>query len=123
MPHARVHPLAGVAPPTGNNPAMPSIAQLEKLLDDSAPDPFVLYGLAQEYSKLRDFPRAFEYYDRCLSVDPDYCYAYYHKARAQANAGDTAAALLTITAGIAAAKRAGDGHAASELQGLRAELD
>lgn len=103
--------------------SMPSIAQLEKLLDPSDPDPFILYGLAQEYAKAREFARAFEFYDRCLAIDPGYCYAYYHKARAQADQGDAAAALITIASGLDAARRVGDGHAMSELQGLKAELE
>jgi tetratricopeptide (TPR) repeat protein len=102
---------------------MPSIAQLEKLLDPANPDPFVLYGLALEYAKAKEFGRAIGFYDRCLAADPHYCYAYFHKARAQEAAGDVAGALATIEVGMKMSKEAGDSHAVSELEGLRGELE
>lgn len=96
---------------------MPSIEQLTKMLDESNPDPFVLYGLAQEYAKKGDHARAIEYFDRCLCVDRLYCYAYYHKARVQEEMGDVAAAKATLAAGLRAAREAHDGHAESEMRG------
>jgi tetratricopeptide (TPR) repeat protein len=102
---------------------MPSIPALLSMLEKDPADPFLLYGLAQEYAKAGDTGRAVEFYDKCLAADPAYCYAYYHKARAQQQAGDAAAAIATVKAGLAAAKKAGDGHAASELQGLLDELE
>jgi tetratricopeptide (TPR) repeat protein len=101
---------------------MPSIEQLEKLLAAEPDDPFVLYGLANEYAKARRTDLAVEFFDRCLAADPAYCYAYYHKARALDAAGRHEQALAAINAGLAAAKQAGDGHAASELQSLADEL-
>jgi tetratricopeptide (TPR) repeat protein len=102
---------------------MPSIAQLEALLLADPNDPFVLYGLAQEYAKQRDLSSALAMYDRCLQVDPHYCYAYFHKARALHEAGDESGALRTIDQGIGAARAASDHHALQELSGLRDELD
>lgn len=101
---------------------MPSIPDLQRLLAADPADPFLLYGLAQEYAKAGDAARAIEFYDRCLAADPQYCYAYFHKARVQ-QAGDVPAALATIRLGMAAAKKAGDSHALSELQGLLDELE
>lgn len=95
---------------------MPSIEQLERLLDPDHPDPFILYGLAQEHAKRREFVRAIEYFDRCLATDPTYCYAYFHKARAQEELNDPATARATLEAGIAVARKAGDGHAESEMR-------
>lgn len=102
---------------------MPSIADLEKLLAAEPGDPFVLYGLANEYAKQKDTTRAVEFFDRCLTADPAYCYAYYHKARALHAAGRKDEALAAIGAGIAAAKSAKDSHALSELQSLRDEIE
>ena len=62
---------------------MPSIPDLQRLLEKDPKDPFLLYGLAQEYAKAGDVAKAVEYYDRCLAADPLYCYAYFHKARVQ----------------------------------------
>lgn len=102
---------------------MPSIDQLQKLLAADPNDPFILYGLAQEYAKLNDHAQAVEFYDRCLAADPAYCYAYYHKARTQFAAGQDAIARATILAGMSAAKTHGDAHALSELQALLDDHD
>lgn len=96
---------------------MPSIAQLEKLLETDPNDAFVLYGLAQEHAKAGQVARSLKYYDRCLTADPGYCYAYFHKARVQEESGDVAGAIATLRAGIAKSKEVGDAHALSELSG------
>jgi tetratricopeptide (TPR) repeat protein len=101
---------------------MPSIEQLEKLLLVDPDDPFVRYGLAQEYAKQGRADLAIQHYDRCLAADPAYLYAYYHKARAQSSAGDRAGALATLDAGLVAARAARDAHAAAEIEALREEL-
>ncbi len=101
---------------------MPSIADLERLLAAEPNDTFLLYGLAQEYAKAGDHAKAVHWYDRCLKADPNYCYAYYHKAKAQDACGDKAGAIATLKAGAAAAKRAGDSHAASEISAYLDEL-
>jgi len=102
---------------------MPSIRDLEQLLGVDPDDAFVLYGLAQEHAKAGDASRAVEYFDRCLRVDPAYCYAYYHKARVQAAAGARDAARETLRAGLEAARRADDGHALDEIQCLLDTLE
>jgi tetratricopeptide (TPR) repeat protein len=105
---------------------MPSLAQLEKLLAADPRDTFVLYGLAQEHAKAggeAGHAKAVEFYDRCLEVDPLYCYAYFHKARSLVALGRGAEAAKTLKAGIAAARKAGDRHAESELSGSLDELE
>jgi len=102
---------------------MPSIAQLEKLLATDPNDAFVLYGLAQEYAKAGETQMAVTFYDRCVSADPTYCYAYYHKARALSAAGNNQAASEAVAAGIVAARTHKDAHALGELQALADELE
>jgi tetratricopeptide (TPR) repeat protein len=101
---------------------MPSIADLEKLLAAEPHDAFLLYGMALEHAKTNNHAKAIEWYDRCLAADPAYCYAYFHKARSQAALGQTEKAIATLTTGSVAARRAGDGHAASEIQAYLDEL-
>ncbi len=101
---------------------MPSIEQLQKLLAADPTDAFLLYGLAQEHARLGNHAEAVRCYDRCLAADPAYAYAYFHKARAQEAAGDTAAAAATLRAGIAAARAAADSHALSEISAYLDEL-
>jgi len=102
---------------------MPSIEQLEKLLALDPADPFILYGLAQEHAKLGQTDAAINFYNRCLAADPAYCYAYFHKAKAQHDANRTADAIATLRAGLLAARQAKDSHAASEIQGFLDELE
>lgn len=100
----------------------PRLDKLNSLLAIDPTDPFILYGLAQEHAKLADHARAIGFYDRCLAADPNYCYAYYHKARSQQAVDDLAGARATVQAGMIAAHKAGDAHAASELSTLQVEL-
>jgi tetratricopeptide (TPR) repeat protein len=102
---------------------MPSIEQLEALLAREPGDPFLMYGIAQEHAKAGRFAEAVVWYDRTLSVDPAYCYAYFHKAKALEGGGDVAGAVSTIRAGIVAAKAARDQKALSELGGYLDELE
>jgi tetratricopeptide (TPR) repeat protein len=98
------------------------IAQLERLLKAEPNDPFCLYGLAQEFAKAGNLALAIEYYDRVIGVDPDSCYAYFHKARCQAESGRRDDARRTVEAGLTRARRAGDAKAAGELADLLEEL-
>lgn len=102
---------------------MPSIAQLTKLLAIDPDDTFVLYGLAQEHARLGEHAAAVGWYDKCLAVDPLYCYAYFHQARSQQAMGNATAAVATVRKGIEAARKAQDGKALGELQGLLVEIE
>ena len=95
---------------------MPTIPQLEKLLNLDPADAFVLYALAQEYAKQNQHARALEFYDRALAVTPDDGYCYFHKARSLESLNRLADARATLTAGIVAARRAQDSKALNELQ-------
>lgn len=101
---------------------MPSIADLEKLLELDPTDAFVLYGLAQEHAKLGNTEAALSHYDRCLEADPAYCYAYYHKAVALKDAGRTDDAAATLRAGIEAATTHNDPKALGEITELLSAL-
>jgi tetratricopeptide (TPR) repeat protein len=68
-----------------------------------------------EYSRLGQFPQAVAWFDQTLTVDPDYLYAYFHKARCQEQAGDTAAAADTLRQGVERAQSADDAKALNEL--------
>lgn len=101
---------------------MSRLEKLERLLQADPRDTFTLYALAQEHAKAGAHARAIEFFDRTLEVDPAYCYAYFHKARAQHATGDLPGARATALAGVQAALRAGDGKAHSELSNLQIEL-
>lgn len=102
---------------------MPSLEQLTKLMAADPTDPFAPYAIAMEHTKLGQLVTALDFFDRCLALDSGYCYAYFHKAQVQKTLGDRVGARATLTQGIAAAKKVGDGKALNELSGLLDELE
>lgn len=79
-------------------------------------DPFCLYSLALEYAKAGDAATAIAHFDRTIEVDPDYCYAYYHKARVLEENDDLDGAVETLRIGLERAKAIGDQQAISETE-------
>jgi len=98
------------------------LAQLTAMLETSPDDAFCLYGLAHEYTKRGDAAQAIQYFDRTIEIDPDQCYAYYHKARVLDDEGRTDAARTAARLGADRARVCGDAHALSELHALLDEL-
>lgn len=97
---------------------MPSIQQLEKLLRIDPDDPFVHYGIGQEWAKLGEHEQAIACFDRALTLDDTYCYAYYFKAISLKETGRRDEGIETVRVGIEKANAAGDGKARSELESL-----
>jgi tetratricopeptide (TPR) repeat protein len=97
-------------------PTSDKLEKLQQMLAREPRDPFLLYGIAMEYKKLRAFDRAVEFFNRTIEVDPAYCYAYFHRGQTLELAGNASAARESYREGIAAADRAGDAHATEELQ-------
>ncbi len=97
---------------------MSRIEKLMKMLEVDGSDAFVLYGIAQEHARAGRHAEAVAFYDRCIAADGAYCYAYYHKAVSQQAGGDVDGARTTLTAGMRAAEKAGEGKALGEMQGL-----
>jgi len=96
--------------------------KLEELLDKNPTDAFTLYGLALECKNSGDFPAAEEYFRTLLKMNPDYVPGYQMYAQGLAQSGRTEDAVAVLKQGIAAAQRAGNQHAMSEMEGLLAEL-
>lgn len=111
-----------------NRDAKPSLntdarlQQLLKLLEADPTDAFCLYGLGQEYARRGSVDEAVTYYDRCIAVDRDYCYAYFHKARSLEEADRIDAAIAALRIGLERARASGDAHAASEIAGYLDQL-
>ena len=99
------------------------LAQLVKMLDAAPDDAFCLYGLAHEYAKRGELDNAILHFDRTIRVDPDQCYAYYHKARTLDDADRPDEARTVARAGLDRARIIGDAHAAAELQAMLDEWD
>jgi tetratricopeptide (TPR) repeat protein len=98
------------------------LAKLMAMLERTPDDAFCLYGVAQEHARAGRHTEALAWYDRACVADPDGAYAFFHKARSQQALGDEPAAIETLRAGLAAARRGKDSHAAGEIAGFLAEL-
>jgi predicted Zn-dependent protease len=99
--------------------------RLERLLEfvrDRPDDAFARYGLAMEYARAGDSEAALDEFARLRERHPDYASGYQQAGQLliALRRHDEARALLS--AGVAAAHRAGDRHAAAEMQGLLEEL-
>lgn len=102
---------------------MSRIKALLKILDTDQHDADVLYMIAQEHAREGSWADAVAWYDKCIAVEATYAYAYFHKARAQEEAGDTHAATETLRTGLDAAKRAGDQQAIGEIGAYLEQLE
>jgi len=99
------------------------LAKLEALLKADPNDPFVTYGIAMEHAKADRLEEAIGWLDRTLGLDEGYLYAYFQKARVLSELGRDGDARAILTRGLAAAKRAGDDHAHSEMTELMASFE
>ena len=76
-----------------------------------------LQGQIEKLQKQADDMKSREF-DKTIESDVDYCYAYYHKARALEQAGKIGDAAATLRTGLERARASGDTHAISEIQSL-----
>jgi predicted Zn-dependent protease len=102
---------------------MDRVAWLNEILSQNPSDAFARYGLAMEYSKAGEVERALEEFSKLLTAQPDYTAGYFMAAQTLAKADRLADARKMLTDGIASAKRTGNGHAQSEMEGMLADLD
>ena len=101
---------------------MDRVRMLTEILSANPNDAFARYGLALEYSNQGDVHRALEEFGKLLSTHPDYTAGYFMAAQALARAERVEEAKKMLNDGIASAKRTGNGHAQSEMEGMLAEL-
>jgi predicted Zn-dependent protease len=101
---------------------MDRIALLTEVLSQNPADAFARYGLAMEYSNSGEVERALEEFGRLLATHPDYTAGYFMAAQTLAKAERTEEARKMLVDGIASAKKTGNGHAQSEMEGMLAEL-
>ncbi len=99
------------------------LRKLLALLEKEPGDAFCLYGVAQEHARAGRHDEALGWYDRAIAADPDHGYAFFLKARSLEELERIADACATLRAGIEAARRGGDRHALSELQGYLDQLE
>ncbi|HKR84825.1 MAG TPA: tetratricopeptide repeat protein [Terriglobales bacterium] len=96
---------------------------LEEILRQDPNNVLARYGLAMEYANSGQTDRALEEFGALLSSNPDYPAAYFMSAQTLVKANRLDEARKMLVNGIAAAERNRDSHAASEMQGMLAELE
>jgi predicted Zn-dependent protease len=101
---------------------MDRLAILTEILSQNPNDAFARYGLALEYSNTGDVDRALEEFGKLLTTHPDYTAGYFMAAQALARADRVVEAKKMLGDGIASAKRTGNSHAQSEMEGMLADL-
>ena len=96
---------------------------LQEILAKTPNDSFALFAIAKEYEGRGENSQALYHYLQLRSADSDYVGLYYHLGKLYEKTGNPEAALEAYQAGMAVAKKLGDNHAYSELNGARFELD
>ncbi len=104
------------------NSTMPTIEQLQDLLQKEPRDAFLNFGLAMSYRSAGRTEEALAQFDLTLEIDPNYIAAFFHKGQLQAQVSDIEGARATLTTGIETAKKVGDGHAEGEMTEFRESL-
>ena len=98
------------------------LSKLLAMLDADPGDAFCLYGIAQEHAGKGEHETALEWYAKAAAAAPDDGYVHFHQARSLEDLGRVEEAIAALREGLAAAKRSGDAHAESELNGLLESL-
>jgi tetratricopeptide (TPR) repeat protein len=95
---------------------------LESFVAARPDDAFALYGLAMECANQNDNAAAEQHFEKLLAKHPDYVTGYFQYGQLLARLARIDDARRTLTIGIAAARRTGDEHAASEMEMALSQL-
>lgn len=93
-------------------------AKIETMLKANPDDAFLLYALALELLKEGDQAAGIEQLKRVASKHPDYHAAYFQLGQTLVASGEVDEAREWLEQGVSAAHRAGDTHAAGEMEEL-----
>jgi cytochrome c-type biogenesis protein CcmH/NrfG len=102
---------------------MTRIEMLKEILSQSPTDTLARYALGMEYSGAGDVDAAVGEFRTLLEHKADYANAYFMAAQTLAKAERKDEAKQWLQNGIAAAQRAGNRHAQSEMQSMLDELE
>lgn len=101
---------------------MDRIAMLKDMLASDPGNALARYGLAMEYSNSGNTDAALAEFSALRQANPDYIAAYQQAAQTLVNAERYDEARQMLEQGIAAAQRAGNSHARSEMEGMLDEI-
>lgn len=94
---------------------MSRLDKLHRLREADPTDADVPYMIAQEVAREGDHEQAVEWYDRCIELDPNYLYAYFHKAKSLEVNGSIEIAVATLEEGVRRSKAKANAKAIGEL--------
>ena len=94
---------------------------LEGFVATNPSDAFARYGLAMECASAGDTAAAVEHYAHLLAAHPEYVPAYYQYGTLLTRLGRKDEARKILSDGVAAARKAGNTHAQSEMEIALAE--
>ncbi|MBK6994075.1 MAG: tetratricopeptide repeat protein [Lewinellaceae bacterium] len=103
--------------------AITRLQYLNKLLEATPKDSFVLFALAKEHESAGDDMQSLSFYLRLKGNDPAYIGMYYHLGKLYERLEDFQNAILTYKQGIEISRNARDLHAMSELQSALLNLE
>src|SRR5579875_2818076 len=101
---------------------MDKIAMLTEILSQHPADAFARYGLAMAYAAEGRTDDALREFATTLEHNPDYVPAFQMSAQTLLKLGRTDEARQRLNAGLAAAARTNNTHAASEMQAMLDDL-
>lgn len=102
------------------------MSRLEKLQEFLIADPndsFTRYAIGLEYQSMKNFEEAAKVFEDLLGRDPDYLATYYQLGAVYNELARMDEARAIYNRGIAVARKAGDTHAASELEAALDEIE
>ncbi len=102
---------------------MDKIAMLSEILVSNPNDSFARYGLAMELLGKGNNDAALTEFQKTTDASPDYVPAYQMSGQTLAKLHRTDDARARLQAGLQAAERTRNSHAASEMQALLDELE
>ncbi len=94
---------------------MPTIEQLQSLLEKEPNDAFLNFGLAMAFKSAGDQEQALNQFDHTIQVDENYVAAYFMKGQLLNQLDRMDEARATLQSGIAVATKIGDEHAKGEM--------
>lgn len=99
------------------------VAALKEILSANPDDAFARYALGLEYSGSGETEAALAEFQRLLASHPDYTNGYFMAAQALMRADRSHEARAMLQQGIECARRTGNQHALSEMEGMLDELE
>ena len=97
--------------------------QLKAIIAQDPANTLARYALGMEYSGMGEVDAAVAAFRELIANNPDYANAYFMAAQALSNADRKDEAKVLLREGIAAAKRANNRHAESEMTAMLDEME